>query len=469
MKHRVLSRRALLSGLGGASIALPWLEAMAPIKNAQGAAAKPPLRFVVYITSDGVHPQHFWPRLPGEAMYPQDKTPTPNFYSGCSTGCGPTPAADSTDFTFAPGLAPLSRHKKDLLIVEGLDGSGGPGHDQWPSVLTGRSGRGTGISLDQAIANHIAGDTKFKSLNLGVRTDNGIPFSYYDVGQPALQENDPQAVFDRVFAEVAPPDPAVIERANTERKSVLDAALAEISDLQKKVGQADKEKLQNYFDSLREVETRLANAAGGGLSCGRPKLDGIGQGEWYRNDDNIPKAMDMQFDMLAMAFACDLTRVATLSFGNNNCDVTLPVAGVKTGFHTLGHMPDNNLAAWQDVAKIDVWNSEQVAKFIDRLKAIPEGDGTVFDNTVVVWLNEMTRGDHETSNIPHIMAGSAQGYFKTGRYLRLPRSGPSLRGNLPGGRWSNDFKLTVLHSMGVDAASFGDPANSGSALDILRG
>ena len=159
MKHRVLSRRALLSGLGGASIALPWLEAMAPIKNAQGAAGKAPLRFVVYITSDGVSPERFWPRLPGEAMFPVDKATSDNWYSGCgsSPGCKATPAADSTDSTFALGLEPLSRHRKDLLIVEGLDASGGPGHDQWPSMLTGRKGRGTGISLDQAIANKIAG------------------------------------------------------------------------------------------------------------------------------------------------------------------------------------------------------------------------------------------------------------------------------------------------------------------------
>ncbi len=469
MKHRSLSRRSLLTGLAGTSLALPWLEAMLPIRDAHGQAAKPPLRFVVYISSDGVFPQRFWPRLPGEPMYPLDKTPTPDFMSGCGQGkCAATQAADSSDFVFAPGLEPLARHRKDLLIVEGLDASGGPGHDQWPSMLTGRSGRGTGISLDQAIANHIAGDTKFKSLNLGVRTDNGIPFSYYDVGQPALQENDPQAVFDRIFAEVAPPDPKVVERARSERKSVLDSAMSEITDIQSHVGRADRDKLQNYFDSIREVETRLSNVAGG-ASCARPDIKAPAQNEWWRNDDNIPTTMSTQLDMLAMAFACDLTRVATLSFGNNNCDVTLPVAGVKTGFHTLGHEPDSNFAAWNDVAKIDVWNSEQLAGLIDRLKAIPEGNGTVFDNTVIVWLNEMTRGDHDTGNIPHIMAGSAQGYFKTGRYLRLPRSGPSLRGSYPGGRWSNDFKLALLNGMGVEAKSFGDPAQCGMPLDILRG
>ncbi len=460
MKSRILSRRSLLTGLAGTSIALPWLEAMLPIRSAHGQATKPPLRFVAFLTTDGVYPQRFWPKLPGEAMYPLDKAPTPTFFSGPQ-------AVDSTDFVFAPSLEPLSRHRKDLLIVEGLDASGGPGHDQWPSVLTGRSGRLTGISLDQAIANHIAGDTKFKSLNLGVRTENSGPFSCYGVDQPALQENNPQAVFDRVFADVAPPDPAVVDRLRADRKSVLDSALADIGDLQKSVGKADREKLQNYFDSIREVEGRLANVAGGSLSCGRPVIE-TGQGEWWNNDDNIPKTMNAQFDMLAMAFACDLTRVATLSFGNANCDVTLPAIGVKTGFHTLGHEPDSNMAAWNDVAKIDIWNAEQLAAFLDRLKSIPEGDGTVFDSTVVVWLNEMTRGDHDTTNIPHVMAGSAQGYFKTGRYVRLARTGETLYNGLPGGRWSNDFKLSVLQSMGVQATTFGDPAQCGGPLDVLR-
>ncbi len=475
MKHRMLPRRSLLTGLAGTSIALPWLEAMLPIKRAQGAASKPPLRFVAYVTINGVFPERFWPRLPGEAMYPLDKISTQGFYSGCARDrvpnspppCAAVPGADSTDFLFSPGLAPLSRHRKDLLIVEGLDASGGVGHDQWPSVLTGRAGRATGISLDQAIANHIAGDTKFKSLNLGVRTENNIPFSAYDIDRPASQENDPQAVFDRVFAEVAPPDPKVVERAKADRVSVLDAAMGEISDIEKNVGRADREKLRDYFDSIREVETRLSSSATG-VSCARPQLE-LGQEKWWENDSNIPKAMDSQLDLLAMAFACDLTRVATLSFGQVNGGVTVPVVGINGSIHTLGHEPDSNFEAWNSLAKIDVWHAEQLAKLIDRLKAIPEGDGTVFDNTVIIWVNELTKGNHDTGNIPHVMAGSAQGYFKTGRYIRLPRAGDLYHDTYPKGRWSNDFKLSVLQSMGVQATTFGDPAQCESALDVLRG
>jgi len=476
MKSHRLSRRALLSGALGTSIALPWLEAMLPIRNAHGAAEKPPLRFVALLTCGGIFPERFWPRLPGEALYPMNLPPKQAYLGGAGScnddnlTCATVPATDSTDYVFSPGLEPLARHRKDLLIVEGLDAAGGPGHDQWPSMLTGRKGRGTGISLDQAIANHISGDTKFKSLNLGARTDNGTVFSYYGVDQPALQENDPQAVFDRVFAEVAPPDTSAIDRMRAERKSVLDAALAEITDLNQKVSQADRVKLQNYFDSIREVESRLDSVAGG-LSCGRPKIASMPQEKWWDNDINTPTVLSTHLDMLAMAFACDLTRVATVSVGNGNSAMSLPWLGVTESFHDgLGHAMDGNMDAQNKIGKIDAWNSEMLAGFIDRLKSIPEGDGTVFDSTVILWVQELTKGNaHNTDNMPHVLAGSAQGYFKTGRYLRLPRGGKVERPPYPFGRWSNDLKLSVLQSMGVDANTFGDPEQFTAPLDVLRG
>ncbi len=475
MKTLALSRRALLTALAGTSVALPWLEAMLPIKSARGATGKPPLRFVALVTCNGIFPERFWPRLRGEPLYPLDQPPKQAYLGGageCNQDltCTTVKAVDTTDFVFSPGLEPLARHKQDLLIVEGLDAAGGPGHDQWPSMLTGRTGRAAGISLDQAIANHISGNTKFKSLNLGARTDNGTPFSCYGAGQPVLQENNPQTIFDRVFAEVAPPDTSAIDRLRVERKSVLDSAVAEIGDLQKAVGQADRLKLQNYFDSIREVESRL-NSVASGVSCGRPKISQMPAEKWWENDANTPTVLTSQLDMLAMAFACDLTRVGVVSVGNNATPMHLPWLGIEESWHDgLGHALDSNMAAQNNIAKVDVWSAEMLAGFIDRLKAIPEGDGTVFDNTLILWVQELTKGNaHNTDNMPHILAGSAQGYFKTGRYLRLPRGGKVLRPPYPFGRWSNDLKLTVLQSMGLPDTTFGDPAQFGSALDVLRG
>jgi hypothetical protein len=463
---RKLPRRAFLSGVAGSTIALPWLEAMGPVKNAHGQAGKPPLRFVAFVTSEGVFPERFWPRLTGEPMFPLDKPPSQDYLGG-KLADETVQAADSTDYIFSPGLEPLARHRQDLLIIEGLDSSGGPGHDQWPSVLTGRSGRATGISLDQAIANHIAGDTKFKSLQLGCKTDNGIPFIAYGPDQPALVENNPQTVFDRVFAEVAPPDTTAIDRLRAERKSVLDATMAEITDLQAVLGQADKAKLQNYLDSVREVEQRL-DKAGSGQSCGRPQLVTAPEDNWWNDDDNLPLVLDAQFDMLSMALACDLTRVASVSFANNNSDITLPAIGINQGFHSQGHEPDSNMDAQNRIAKLDAWKAEQLAKLIDRLKAIPEGNGTVFDNTVILWVHELTKGNsHRVDNMPHVLAGSAQGYLKVGRYLRLPRLGPQGRGYRLG-RWSNDLKVTVLNAFGVADGKFGDENECDGPIDVLR-
>ncbi len=477
MRNCQLSRRTLLTGAAGSALALPWLEAMLPIKNARGAAGKPPLRFIAFVTSGGYFPERFWPRLPGEAFYPLDKPPNEGYIGGATGGDGrdltksSVKFTDSTDFLFAPGLEPLSRHRKDLLIVEGLDSSGGPGHDQWNSVLSGRKDRVAGISLDQAIANQIAGNTKFKSLNLGVQTDNGGPFSAYGANQPVLQENDPQAVFDRVFAEVAPPDTTAVDRLRGERKSVLDGVMSEITDLNQKLGQADRAKLQNYFDSVREVESRLDSVATG-ASCGRPMLAPKPGERWFESDANMPQILNTQLDLVAMAFACDLSRVATISIGNAATSFTMPWLGITESFHDgLGHAVDANMDAQNKIAKADAWQAEQLAGLIDRLKKIPEGDGTVFDNTVILWVGELTKGNqHNTDNMPHVLAGSAQGYFKTGRYLRLPRGAkPFLRFPYSFGTWSNDFKLSVLQSMGADAKTFGEPTECNGPIDALRG
>lgn len=475
MKRLSLSRRAVLTGVAGTAIALPWLEAMEP-RRASAAAAATPKRFIALMTCGGIFPERFWPTIAGETPYPLDQPPRPYFLGGMPAGCTTEDVAcltikalDTRDYVMSPSLAPLSRHKDDLLLIEGIDSAGGSGHDQWPCMLTGRKGGG-GISLDQEIANYIAGNTKFKSLQLGVHdeanSDRGP--SWYDAGMAALAESNPQTVFDRVFAEVGAPDTTAIDRLRAQRKSVLDAASSQIAELQKQLGRDDRAKLQNYADSIREVESRLNNAASG-ASCARPKINTLTTDRWWWDTANTPLVTTTQLDILAMAFACDLTRVATVTIGNNNSSMTLPWLGVTDSFHdSLGHAVDSNMDAQNKIAKIDNWNAEQLAGLVDRLKAIPEGNGTVFDNTVIMWVQELTKGNtHNVDNMPHIVLGSAGGFLKTGRYLRLPRSGAK-RSPFPLGRWSNDFNVTMLQSMGIPATTFGDPTQFTAPLDILK-
>ena len=133
------------------------------------------------------------------------------------------------------------------------------------------------------------------------------------------------------------------------------------------------------------------------------------------------------------------------------------------------HSPalDSDMDAQNGIGRVDRWNAEQMAALIDRLKAIPEGTGSVFDSTAIVWMNELSKGNsHDADNVPHLIAGSAQGFFKTGRYVRLERIGDG-RIQRPMGRWSNDLNVTLLRSMGIDAQSFGDPAEFSTPLDDL--
>ncbi len=468
MKPLTLNRRSLLRGAAGTALALPWLEAMQPERRGLAQAAKAPKRFIVFMTSNGTFPERFWPMLPGQAEYPVDKPPSSAFFSGPS-------ALDITDHVMGPSLKSLERYRSDVTFVEGLNSSGNVGHAHWSCSLTGQHNEGGGyesgggISLDQQIANHLGADTKFKSLQLGVlnRTDGG-PNSWFGQKMPALAENNPKRVFDRVFAEVGAVDTTAVDRLRRQRKSVLDAAVGQIGDLRTQLGAADRAKLQNYTDSLREVELRLTNATGG-VHCEKPSIE-TGSGEaWEFESSNAPLLMKTQLDLLAMSLACDLTRVITLSFGYSASSMTLPWLGINTTYHDgLSHAPDNDAGAQANLAKADEWTAQQFVSLIERLKAIPEGDGTVFDNSVILWTNEMSKGNsHDADNIPIVLAGTAQGFFRSGRYVRLERKGEPRNGRPPG-RWTNDLLVTLQHSMGIDAPSFGDPTESTAPLDVLK-
>lgn len=472
-----LSRRALLRGAAGTALALPWLEAMQP--HAHAAASQAPKRIVVFLTANGVFPERWWPTPSGETPYPLDKPPAAYYLSGISGGCANSPscatvaALDTRQFTMSPTLEPLTSHRDDLLILEGIDPSGPGGHAQWGSALTGRLEQPGGTSLDQVIAEQIAGSTKFKSLQLGVKNDqqggaHGTA-SWYAAGKPAQAENNPQTVFERVFSEVGAPDQSAIERLRARRKSVLDGAAEQAAVLQKQLGRADALKLQNYFESIRDVEARLQNVATG-VSCQRPLLSPPTGEEWWSDLNNFPAVLSAQLDLLAMSFACDLTRVATVEIGYASTRMTLPWLGIDQEYHEgLGHAVDADMAAQNNIAKVDHWHAMQVAGFIERLKAIPEGAGSVFDNTVILWVGELAKGNtHESRNMPCLLAGSAGGFFKTGRYIRFPRDGSAPLQPYPRGRWSNDLSLTLLHSMGLSATSFGDPSMFSGAIDALR-
>jgi hypothetical protein len=437
MKGARLSRRAVLRGIGGAAVGLPLLEAMGPLRGtALAQSAAPPKRFVVFFTPNGTIRENW------------------------------TPTGTETAFTLSRILAPLEANKDKLVVLDGVDNDvarSGDGDDHMRgmgSMLTGTQllpgttmgGGGTpaglagGISVDQAIANEIGKDTKFRSLELGVQTGGGgnvwAYSNYTAANQPLPLDNDPASVFKRVFATVGAPDPVMVRRL-AERRSVLDAVTESYRRLVPRLGRDDKAKLDLHLAHIRDLEGRLT-ATGGGAACVKPTAPTID----YRANANFPRVGQLQMDMLVMALACDLTRVATIQWERSVGDVRFTwIEGVTRGHHDLSHDGDGSTDTVEQITRINVWLTEQFNYLLEAMKRVPEGNGTMLDNTLVLWVNELSRGNaHSHPNMPYLLAGGAGGALRTGRFLKYDKAS------------HNNLLVSCMNLMGVPATTFGNPS-----------
>lgn len=444
-KGKGLSRRAVLRGMGGTIIALPFLDAMVGTGRRARAAGGTefPKRFVVWYTPNGTVPKNFWPER------------------GTS--------GDDTDFAMSPILEPLERHKGDLLVLEGIDmesSKNGPGDAHQKGTghcLTGvelqegdfpgdaglSAGWSSGISIDQHIANHCGQDNLFLSLEFGVVTQGSSVrsrMSYRGAGQPLPPENDPFTMYLRLFG-----DPSVTPeermRLTARRAAVLDVVSEQYTQLRSKLGSDDRFKLDTHLEAISTIQTRLnkgtVNFEG---ACQRPDL---GEALDVNRVANMPLIGKLQMDLMAMAFACDLTRVASLMWSQSTANHIYSWLGedIREGHHPLAHKGDADTVKIEQNTRVNKWHAEQLAYFIDKLKSIPEGDGTVFDNTVIFWTNEQAKGNnHDRDNMPYLLAGSAGGHFRTGRYITQPS---------PIGH--NRLLVSLMNAMGVEGEEFGNP------------
>ncbi len=440
-RKRGLSRRALLRGLGGTALALPFLDVMTGWRPSQAHAGGNdgfPKRFIVWYTPNGTVPANFWP-----------------------TG-------DETNFTLSPILQPLQRHKEDLLVLGGIDmlsAFSGPGDAHQKGTgqcLTGielqegdflgdggeSAGWANNISIDQLVANEVGQDTLFPSIELGIAvqgSDVGARISYRGPGQPIPHENNPHAAFQRMFGD-ADVSPEELARRTARRQAVLDVVSADYSKLRNKLGSNDRDKLDIHMEAIGDIEKRITKGTVEfGNECQRLELGNPIEASRYAN---MPVVGKLQMDLLAMAFACDLTRVGSLMWTRS---ASYPVfswiegANITDGHHSLAHKGDENTAKVEQNTQINIWYAEQLAYLIDKLKAIPEGNGSVFDNTVILWTDEQSRGNnHDRRGMPYVLAGSAGGYFRTGRYVTMPSETAH-----------NKLLVSLLNSMGVDRNEFG--------------
>ncbi len=457
-----LTRRTLLRGAGHAALALPLMQSLGcvdssltPSQVAQSSTKQAltfPKRIIFFYTPNG---NLFLP--------------------------------PSMDFA-GSALEPLTPFKSKLVLVKGLDllandiGPGEP-HQQGMALLTGQklntggqvggdgslAGWASHISLDQHLGNTIGAGTRFKSLNVGVQstqyggTEVRTVLSYAGNDQPVANETSPYALYNRVFSQLGT-DLASLTRERRRRHAAIDLVKDRFAKLNPKLSSEDRLKLENHLTSVRDVEARLDNPAGTlGSACSQPML---GAPINLTDPANYGTIGKLQMDLVSMALACDLTRVVTLQWSASTNNRPYPFLQYNDGSgnkpitddeHILGHQPDSDTHAWGKLAVIRKWYMEQLAYLLNKLNAIPEGTGTVLDNTVVVWCSELAKGNtHSHKDAPFLLCGSAGGAWQTNRYLSYSNEVPH-----------NNLLVSLMNGMGVAGNTFGDPAHCTGPLANL--
>jgi hypothetical protein len=431
-KH--LPRRTFLKGLG-AAVALPMLDAMTPAFAAP-ALKQPPTRLAFTYIPNGVTLQAW------------------------------TPAAAGREFEFTRILKPLEALREHTLVVTGLaqqnanalaDGAGDHARAA-ACYLTGVHPRKTagadiqaGVSVDQIAAGAIGGDTRFPSIELGCdesRTvgncDSGYSCAYTNSlswrspTSPMPPETNPRLAFERLFGGDAGLDPATKAIRRRDRRSILDIVAERTSSLVVTLGPADRRKVDEYLTSVREIERRIEIAEHDTTEV-TPDFD-MPSGVPVLYGDYA----SLMFDMQALALQSDLTRVSTLMMGREGSLRTYPEIGVPDPHHPLTHHRDN--PEWiEKVTKVNVFHMEQFARFVGKLAAMPEGDGTVLDHTVIVYGSGIADGNkHTHENLPVLLVGGGAG-LKGDRHLVYDDNTPM-----------TNFYLTLLDRVGVREDQIGD-------------
>ncbi|HZF52675.1 MAG TPA: DUF1552 domain-containing protein [Polyangiaceae bacterium] len=431
-----LSRRRFLRGAGGVLLALPFLEAM---RSPSARAASAPKRFIVFFTGLG--------------------TVKPRW----------VPIGTENNFSLSDILSPLNPFKDKILVLEGIDmksaysGPGDPHQAGIGQALTGTElqegtlfpyacnpskmvGWGGGISVDQLLAKHVGSTTKLASLELGVQvqySNVSSRLSYLGAGKPVPPDDDPWSVYARLFTDLQA-DPEVVKKLRANRHKVIDAIKPDYEGLVKKLGAEDRQKVEAHLTAVEEIENRLDAP---GILGGQCQLPNMGPPIGIYENDNFPTIGKLQLDLLAIALACDLTRVASVQWSSVvQGGKAFTWLGQDKTHHDLSHSslsdPENEKA----LVDIGNWYAQQLAYFMGKLATMPEGDGTVLDNTLILWCSDISAGQsHERKDMPYVLAGGAGGALKMGRYLKYA------------GDPHNNLLVSICNAMDVPVTTFGNP------------
>lgn len=417
MKRLALPRRTFLRGLG-TLMALPALEAMIPSGSAAVAKVAPRRTAFVYVPN-GMNMANWWPEMVGKG-YDLPKT-----------------------------LEPLAGHRDDFNVLSGLaqvSGRGGPdgagdharANATWLTGVRARKTAGAdiqvGISIDQVLAEQVGKQTRFDSLELGCdrsRTAGGCDSGYSCAYQfnlawkgpatPMPPEANPKQVFERLFGSGTSNEEAAAQHKREQyNKSILDFVLEDANSLKRQLGATDRRKLDEYMTAVRELEERIEQSEKFKQQNVAPVL----RKDFLPQDYSYEQHIRMMYDLMTLAFQTDSTRIATFLVAHDGSNRSYPFIGVPDGHHDLSHH-GNDAVKLAKIAKINAFHTTQFAYFLDKLKGVKEGNGTLLDNCAILFGSGLADGNrHAHHDLPILLAGRGGGTIKSGQSLEFKQETP---------------------------------------------
>jgi uncharacterized protein DUF1552 len=433
ISKKAIPRRTVLRGMGS-MLALPFLDSMMPALSAlQKSAARPINRFSVMYVPNGMIMKNY------------------------------LPLSEGPDYELTPTLSALAPFRQQVLVVSGLEciptpGRPGGAHAKASTrFLTdvspplSETWLDAGISMDQILAQEYGKQTQVPSLELAIESaetagacDTGFACPYTNTiswksqNTPLPTQNNPRVIFERLFGDSTSTDPKARLARLRQQRSVLDSVGEEVARLRGVLPSTDRIKLTEYFEAVRDVEQRI-QIAEKQSDQELPVVDhpaGIPSG-W---EDHV----NLMFDLEVLAFRCDLTRVITLMVGHEHSGMTYPQIGVPDAHHPISHHqqePDKVAK----VAKINAYHVQMFARFLEKLRATPDGDGTLLDHVTMMYGAGMADSNsHSPVDIPLILAGGGAGTLKGGRHIRMQHTPLA------------NLHLTLLDEFGVHWDRIGD-------------
>jgi len=433
--HYVKSRREFLRDLGLSAAVLPFVTNLPCLSGLAKGQRKQ--RLVILFSPDGIVPKTFWPDTEG------------------------------ADFAFKESLQPLEPFKSRSLVLHGVSdrvrGDGDnhmrgigcllTGVELFPGNVQGGSdtpaGWSSGISIDQEIKSYLQNSpttrTRFGSLEFGVmvpdHADTWTRMSYLGPNKPIAPIDDPYQMFGKLYGQL---------KDQETLHSVLDDLKDDLAKVKSQIGAQDRKILDEHTTLVRDMEEEIRNVRNGNIGHAVPNIEpGV-----RRENDKIPQISKLQIDLLVSSFVADSARVATLQYTNSVGQARMTWLGIKEGQHDLSHEPDSNASAQEKLTRINQWYCSQVAYLAQRLAETkePDGSGTLLDNTLISWTNELGQGNtHTLDNIPFVLVGNGLD-FRMGRSLKFS--------NVP----HNRLLMTLAHGFGHRINRFGNPDFCGAGV-----